>query len=182
MSYQMLLNCIARRDLAAVKSLLASGRLPANGSWWRRTLTEEPTPLIAAVKARAPEIVACLLDFGANPDLRSRKWMEPLALACQEGERTIAEMLANRGANINPIRNAFGQPTPIEAAAWRGQEDLVAFLLERGANPAPVFARGTGSLIRIRRAILLRLIAAADVVPDCVKELVDCETRDGTAS
>lgn len=176
----MLLSCIARRDLARVKSLLASGRLSANGSWWQRTLTREPTPLIAAVKAKAPEIVACLLDFGANPNLHSRKWMEPLALACQEGDRKIAEMLANRGAAINHSGKSIGQPTPIEAATWRGHEDLVAFLLERGANPAPVFARGTGSLIRIRRAILLRLIAAADVVPDRVKELVDwVEIGDG---
>lgn len=175
----MLMKCIERRDIAEVKSLLAAGRLSANGSWWRRTITREPTPLIAAVKARAPEIVACLLDSGANPNLGSREWMEPLALACQEGDQTIAEMLADRGAAINPSSEDFGQPTPIEAAAWRGHENLVAFLLERGASPAPVFARGTGSLIRIRRSILLRLIAAADVVPDSVKELVDSETQGG---
>jgi ankyrin repeat protein len=106
--------------------------------------------------------------------------MGPLSLACQEGDRAIAEMLVNHGATINPSSKDFGQPTPIEAAAWRGQEDLVAFLLDRGASPDPVFARGTGSLIRIRKSILLRLVAVADVVPDYVKELVDSESRDGT--
>lgn len=177
----MLLTSTTQRDLAKVKSLLASG-LSANGSWWRLTLRREPTPLTEAVRARSPEIVACLLDHGANPNLRSTKWMEPLALACQEGDRAIAELLVDRGAAIDLGTTGSEQPTPIEAAAWRGHEDLVVFLLERGANPAPVFARGAGSLIRIKTSILLRLISASDVVPDWVTELVYSETRDGSAS
>jgi Ankyrin repeats (3 copies) len=169
-----LLDSIEERDLSAVKALLAGG-LSADGNWWRRLFVpDDPTPLIAAVMARDPEIVACLLDFGADPNLETRKWMTPLAVACQEGNRVIAEMLASRGAVVNP-RTGYQNPTPIEAAAWRGHEDLVAFLLERGANPDSVFARGTGSLIRISRPILARLIAAGGHAPPDVEALVNQE-------
>jgi ankyrin repeat protein len=174
MKSRSLLDRIEERDLAAVKALLAAG-LSADGSGWRRLLAPyDPTPLMAAVRARAPRIVACLLDSGADPNLETRKWMAPLALACQEGDRVIAEMLAGRGAAVNPGGRSR-HPTPIEAAAWRGHEDLVVFLLERGAKPDSVLARGIGSLLRISRPILARLIAAGGHAPPEVEALVHQE-------
>jgi ankyrin repeat protein len=167
-----LLESIGQQDLARVEALLAAG-VPVDGSRWRRLCApEEPTPLQAAVRTGAREIVARLLDHGADPNLETRKWMAPLALACQQGDLSIVELLVNRGARVNPMHRTR-HPTPIETAAWYGHENVVAFLLERGANPDSVFARDIGSLVRISRPILAQLISAGGHAPPEVEALVN---------
>lgn len=171
MKESTLLESIAGRGRAEVEALLAAGA-PVNGSRWRRLFApEEPTPLQAAVRASALEIVDLLLERGADPNLQTRRWMTPLALACMKGDLPVARVLVARGAHINPIRQTR-HPTPIQTAAWYRNEEVVAFLLEHGANPDPVFALGVGSLVRISGSILGRLIAAGGRAPPEVEARV----------
>jgi ankyrin repeat protein len=176
---RMLLDSIERRSLADVKACLAAGA-SADGSRWRRIVKRhEPTPLIAAVRAGALDIVGLLLDHGANPDLDTAIWETPLALACSRGYRAIAEFLVERGANVNGGTTRHGGP--LERAAWYAQEDLVALLLERGADPQRVMARGPASLCRIRDPILRRLIDAGGHAPPEILEMLAAK-RQGDSS
>jgi ankyrin repeat protein len=166
-----MLENIAKQDLSRVRALLVAGA-PVNGSLWRRFYSpNEPTPLQAAVRVCAREIVDLLIKHGADPNLETRKWMAPLSVACQQGDLPIARMLVEHGALVNPTRKAR-HPTPIEAAAWHAHEEVVEFLLDSGADPDPVFERGIGSLVRIKKSILKRLIAAGGHAPQEVERLV----------
>ncbi|MDQ3695664.1 MAG: ankyrin repeat domain-containing protein [Chloroflexota bacterium] len=168
-----MLDCIARRDTQCLEALLAAGA-PVDGSARARLVArDQPTPLLAAVSAGLTEIVVRLLDHGADPNLETATWMSPLAVACQRGDRTMAELLIGRGADVNAARSKHA--SPIEAAAWYGHGDLVSVLLDQGANPDRVFARGVGSLVRIRRAILEQLVVAGGHAPPEVVAFLDEE-------
>lgn len=65
---------------------------------------------------------------GAEPDeITHAFWC-----ACHGGQSTTAAFLLNLGANINWI--GYDHLTPIEAASRTGAEELVAWLLQRGAK------------------------------------------------
>jgi ankyrin repeat protein len=51
-----------------------------------------------------------------------------------EGELAKARLLVDHGANIDAIDEEY-RSTPLGLAARRGQRTLVAFLLQRGADP-----------------------------------------------
>ncbi len=176
MGIDTMLHCIARRDTQCLEALLAAGA-PVDGNARARLVArDQPTPLLAAVREGLDEIVARLLDHGADPNLETATWMSPLAVACQRGDRAMAELLIGRGADVNAARSKHA--SPIEAAAWYGHGDLVSVLLNQGANPDQVFARGVGSVVRVPSAILEQLIAAGGHAPhDVVAYLVEERAR-----
>lgn len=57
---------------------------------------------------------------------------QPLHFACLRGHRDLADLLLQRGADIDARGNA--RATPLDDACFKGHKDVVELLLSRGAN------------------------------------------------
>lgn len=92
--------------------------------------------LLPAAMQESPEILACLLDAGADIDIQDSNGLTALTLACgATGETRLhsAMLLIDRGANVDlEVVNGF---TPLLYASQRGALGLVSTLLKKGANP-----------------------------------------------
>ena len=109
-----------------------------------RSLAElgfEPHPCLAAMDNALMEnardgyadVVAILLEAGANPqELDYYDWT-PLHWAAREGHANIVETLLEAGAN--PQKKNINGNTPLHLAARDGHADVVDILLEAGSNP-----------------------------------------------
>ena len=113
------------------------------------------TALMWAVAQRHPDVVKVLLAKGADVHRRSEVWSQMMAVpphgvalynrviphggdtallfAARAGDLASATLLVAAGANVNDA-DAWGVSATV-LAAHSGFGDLVAFLLERGADP-----------------------------------------------
>jgi ankyrin repeat protein len=78
---------------------------------------------------------AFLLEHGMDPNHMNWHRFTLLHHMAAEGEVAKARLLLDHGADIDAIDDEY-RSTPLGVAARRGQEALVALLLERGADPA----------------------------------------------
>jgi len=88
-------------------------------------------PLHMAIAKAQPGIVDKLLKYGANPNRGSRHGT-PLQVVLKNGNVTIAELLAKRGADVN-ITDSIGE-TLLHKAAARGQLGFAKVIIKHGAN------------------------------------------------
>jgi ankyrin repeat protein len=79
------------------------------------------------------DVVAYLLDHGANVHARGFLGDSPLHLAASNGYIDAVKLLLDRGADPNARNDTRG--TPLHDAAMQGRNDVVAYLLSRGADP-----------------------------------------------
>jgi ankyrin repeat protein len=77
---------------------------------------------------------AFLLKNGMDPNHMNWHRLTLLHHMAAEGELAKARLLADHGAEIDPIDEEY-RSTPLGLAARRGQRALVELLLERGADP-----------------------------------------------
>lgn len=100
------------------------------------------TPLGLASFFGHPEVVALLLECGANPNHASHNAQEvaPLHSAAAGRHLEIARMLLDRGADVHAVQ--AGDFTPLHSAAQNGQLELVELLLIHGADPQALSAGG----------------------------------------
>ncbi len=80
------------------------------------------------------DIAAFLLENGMSPSHMNWHRVTLLHDMAQNGDITKAQLLLDRGANINALDDEY-RSTPLGMAARWGKKDMVAFLLERGADP-----------------------------------------------
>ena len=134
---------------AVVDALLAKGANPnAHG-------TRGQTALMWAVAQKHADVVKRLLIGGADVHARSDTWSQMMAVpphglpeynrtiphggdtalmfASRVGDLASAKLLVDAGANVND-RDAWGV-SATALAAFAGYGDIVAFLLEKGADP-----------------------------------------------
>lgn len=96
------------------------------------TLTEQGSPLMAAVRAGRDRIAWYLLSEGADPDLAPPGEATPLMVAAGDGRRRLVQLLLSAGADVNAVD---GQGyTPVIRAAEQGNLSVVKVLLAAGAN------------------------------------------------
>jgi uncharacterized protein len=103
------------------------------------------TPFMKAASASDLLLMRLLLDHGANPNLVTENHGTPLMAAAGLNWRDIAsigtekesieaiQICLDHGADINAA-NSFGD-TALHGAAQRGADDIVRFLVSKGANP-----------------------------------------------
>ena len=80
------------------------------------------------------EIGALLLENGMNPNHMNWHHVTLLHDMAQEGDIPKARLLLDHGADINAVDEEY-RSTPLGFAARWGQREMVAFLIERGADP-----------------------------------------------
>ena len=92
------------------------------------------TPLHAAADTGSGKSMEILLKAKADPDVCDLRGITPLALAIRNGDFQKVKALVNAGASVNkPILN--GRATPLLLAVRVGRKNIIAFLLEKGADP-----------------------------------------------
>jgi uncharacterized protein len=80
------------------------------------------------------DIAAFLMASGMNPNHMSWQHVTLLHDMAQRGNIPKARLLLDHGAEIDPVDEEY-RSTPLGLAARWGQRAMVAFLLERGADP-----------------------------------------------
>ncbi|HOZ49572.1 MAG TPA: ankyrin repeat domain-containing protein [Candidatus Hydrogenedentes bacterium] len=90
------------------------------------------TPLHYAVTYGQAEVVALLLDRGAQVNVTDGTGMTPLHMAATLNRLDEAELLLAHGADIE-ARDVFGD-TPLHAAVLFEQTPMIAWLTEHGAD------------------------------------------------
>lgn len=92
------------------------------------------TPLITAVNANQPELVALLLQRGAQPNAQEKNGLQGTALmyACARNELTMPAMLLKAGADVNLI-DINGDPA-LNWATYYGNTRLMQWLIDEGAD------------------------------------------------
>ena len=123
---------VAIGDLKAVREMQREGRLENEIHFYRGGL------VAIAVRVNRLDMVSLLLDLGFDPDESAttedggRSWGGPLWFAALCGRHEIAEVLLDRGADVNAVVYACGDAL-CNADATR-DERMQALLLEHGAR------------------------------------------------
>ena len=91
------------------------------------------TPLMAAALYGDAPLVKTVLDAGADPNAANDAGVTPLMWAVSDIDK--ARMLVEAGADVR-ARSLDGRSPILAAASLRGNRDVVALLLDRGASAA----------------------------------------------
>ena len=142
-----------REKISTIQLLLRDFRASPNA-----TGEEYGNALTASAYDGTLHILRELLDAGADID-SPHGWA--LQTASAHGHYQVVEELLKRGANVNAFttNRYFKQGTSLQAACETGKDDIVAILLENGADPdlgagpdsAPLIAaarRGEDQILR----------------------------------
>lgn len=87
------------------------------------------TPLHYAASGEDPNIVAWLLDRGANVDATAANGNTPLMMAAQYGASASIEVLLAKGADVNRLNQS--NLSAADVAAQSGRDSLAAMLARR---------------------------------------------------
>lgn len=117
------------------------------------------TPLFLAAQDGHDEIVALLLQNGADLERPAGGGWRPLHVAAKGGYRRTAELLLSKGANPNATSDEGG--TPLHSAAQGGSTEMVKLLVDQGAS---VDAQFRDYVTPLHVAIERRNFAAADIL------------------
>ena len=88
------------------------------------------TPLHVAASNGHAEVVALLLENGADPNAKNRIDVTPLHMAAMDGHLPVVELLVAHGADVN-ARQCANQ-TALHLANWKGRRKVVKFLKRHG--------------------------------------------------
>jgi ankyrin repeat protein len=141
------------------------------------------TALILAAKLGHEDVVAFLLDHGADPKLANPQGDTPLSVAAERGQDKIVAMLLAKGVDPNEGQRSAPSYTagsvmgiqpeernsPLSKAAQGGYEKTVKVLLEKGADPnVPGFAGKTALFWAVERGYVnvAKLLLDHDADPD----------------
>ena len=144
-------------------------------SWWRRLLDRQwvqGNPLVhLAVMAERPRVFDWLVRLGADPGARDHHGMSILHTAVLHPQliqaRPFLERAVDAGLDVND-RDEDGY-TPLHLAVFHERADIVAWLLEKGANLRARTSVGTTPLrhaIRWRRPHATRKLLEAGAFVD----------------
>ena len=123
-----LLNYASKGDLEVVKYIIEKYRIDPN-----RPRTENGgTALYQAARNGYSDIVAYLLNKGADPNITNNSNVTPLFIAVSNGHEEVVKLLVEKGADPNII-DSYGDSSHL-AAAQRDHWEIVKLLIAKGAN------------------------------------------------
>jgi hypothetical protein len=129
-------------DIEAIGASLGGGT-PLNdavgyGCWQVARLLVERGARVDLGQAAALGLMTRVEELIAADPPTPRELADAFWLACHGGQRRIAELLLNLGADVNGSPS-WGDGTPLDAAESRdtGREAVVTWLRERGATNSP---------------------------------------------
>jgi ankyrin repeat protein len=93
----------------------------------RPELLQSPAALFAAAQADRPDVIAMLLDLGTPVDVHNDVNEHALHMAAYHDAVNAAQLLIDRGAEIDPVEKNWGN-TPLDAAIY-GQHQRAIDLL-----------------------------------------------------
>lgn len=117
--------------------------------------------MFAARTVDGLDCVSQLLDAGARIDVTDEDQNAAIAHAAAQGNLAVVRLLCDRDANFN-VQNKAGA-TPLMAATYYVHADVVAYLLQRGADTtrrnkdgsrAVDIAAAVGSLESLRQLLM----------------------------
>ena len=91
-------------------------------------------PLIEAVYANQPLIVRILLNGGVYINEVNESGYTALGAAVKQGNVNIVQRLVAAGANVNVGSMSLADESPLQMAAYAGNEALVTLLISHGAD------------------------------------------------
>lgn len=106
------------------------------------------------------QLIAVLLQQGADIHARSSQGATPLHAAARGNRAKVTALLASHGADVDAKDVQLA--TPLHEAAWRGHTAVVRALLDAGASPHPRNVLG---------------YKPVDLVRNCTKEVKDMLLR-----
>jgi ankyrin repeat protein len=124
---------LAAGDIAAMRVELEAGadangvdNPPAMATW---------LPVYHAAEAGRADMLALLVEFGADIDRRDKNGDRPLDWSARYGEMPIVRLLVGAGATPDPREADTDVKVPLVEAANGGHVDVAHFLLDSGADP-----------------------------------------------
>ncbi len=155
----VLLDAGAKPSPGMLRAVLKANRAEVARALLAHT-SESLGPLLAdALSRRQPQIIAVLLQAGADVNGRDASGFTPLHDAALAGNLATVRVLLENGADVNAGARDSGA-TPLYMAATMGREEVVSLLLEKGADPnkgpSPAKAAQKGGFDRIAASIQAR--------------------------
>jgi ankyrin repeat protein len=162
-------------DTEVVRILLAFGVDPSPP-----TRMDGKTPLVLAISMRDMRLCEVLLNAGADVNALSAGTVEDSALhsAVWRGIE-IVELLLNKGAHVDLPGRVHCSRTVLQAAAEWGATELVAFLLDAGADVNAAAATSLTARNQSTGSTALQIVAANFKTGVWYLELVQCLVNAG---
>ncbi len=163
------------RRLAEAQPEQAAAMLDAMEDINAATGREHITAMHAAVAYNRLDILAMLLQRGANTELMMRPGLTPLAAAAMKNDTDAISLLLKHGAQLN--YHTTGGVSALKLACAKGNLDAAQVLLAHGADPVPADSEGHTALTLAQehagenRVVLMQMLLEHGASPDgCVGE------------
>ena len=88
---------------------------------------QAPQPMFAAATRDRADVVAFLLDLGTSTEVEDAEHQRPLHVAAYHDSPRVAQLLLDRGAEVDPIHAAWNN-TPLAAAVYSHHPRVIALL------------------------------------------------------
>jgi uncharacterized protein len=147
-------KAVLKGNMGIVRALVELGH--ANVNIKTKEEAGANTPLHEASASGALDVVAYLLDHGADPLAKNAQGRTPLYRAVVKNKVDVVRLLVQRGADVNQA-DSVGRAV-LHWAAFYGFEELVATLLELGASVVLRDKTGANALDIAKRREFARIV------------------------
>lgn len=108
--------------------------------------TSQSTPLMAAVTTGRCDMIGLLVERGADKDIANLEGNTAMGLALHLGHLDCARELLAQGDTVNRLTTTGMERTLLNKAVARGDQDVVAFILEQGGDANLTDSSGRSAL------------------------------------